>query len=173
MIRYHRVKYNLNTIVTSPLFSLPGLRLLRRLTFRYAFGLRGVIVGNHVRFTGIEKPESAVKIGRRVVLQDGVTIDCSGGVEIADVVTISRGTTIYTHAHRIHDRSRPWRQQGETPCPITIETDTWVGAHSVILPSVNRIGEGAIIGAGSVVTKDVAPYTIVAGNPAGIVGRRE
>ena len=50
--------------------------------------------------------------------------------------------------------------------PLVIEDDVWIGHHSVILPRCKFIGRGAIIGAGSVVTRDVAPYTIVAGNPA-------
>lgn len=49
--------------------------------------------------------------------------------------------------------------------PVTIGDDAWIGAHAVVLRGVH-IGEGAIVAAGAVVTKDVAPYTIVAGNPA-------
>lgn len=50
--------------------------------------------------------------------------------------------------------------------PLVIEDDVWIGHNSVILPRCKNIGRGAIIGAGSVVTRNVAPYTIVAGNPA-------
>ena len=49
---------------------------------------------------------------------------------------------------------------------LTVGNDVWIGEWVIILPSVREIGNGSIIGAGSVVTKDVAPYTIVAGNPA-------
>lgn len=52
--------------------------------------------------------------------------------------------------------------------PVRIGNDAWIGCMAIILGGVN-IGEGAVIGAGSVVTKDVAPYTIVAGNPARLV----
>ena len=52
--------------------------------------------------------------------------------------------------------------------PIVIEDDAWIGCMSIILPGVT-IGEGAIVGAGSVVTKDVAPFTVVAGNPARVI----
>ena len=52
--------------------------------------------------------------------------------------------------------------------PISIKNKAWIGFNSIILKGVT-IGEGAIVGAGSVVTKDVPPYTIVAGNPARII----
>ncbi len=51
----------------------------------------------------------------------------------------------------------------------TIEDDVWIGQGAIITPSVKRIGRGAIIGAGSIVTKDVQPYSIVAGNPAKLI----
>lgn len=55
---------------------------------------------------------------------------------------------------------------------LTVGNDVWVGVNSIILPSVNYIGDGAIIGAGSIVTSDVEPYTIVAGNPATVKSKR-
>jgi virginiamycin A acetyltransferase len=55
---------------------------------------------------------------------------------------------------------------------LSIGHDVWIGEWAVILPSVNKIGNGAMIGAGSIVTKDVEPYTIVAGNPSKVIGRR-
>lgn len=56
--------------------------------------------------------------------------------------------------------------------PVRIEDDAWIGAHSIILPGVT-IGAAAVVGAGSVVTKDVEPYTVVAGNPAKFVKKIE
>lgn len=55
---------------------------------------------------------------------------------------------------------------------LTIGHDVWIGERAIILPSVTSIGNGAIIGAGSIVTKDVEPYSIVAGNPAKKIGKR-
>ncbi len=55
---------------------------------------------------------------------------------------------------------------------LIIGNDVWVGMNAIILPSVSRIGDGAVIGAGSVVTKDVPPYAIMAGNPARVVRYR-
>jgi len=54
---------------------------------------------------------------------------------------------------------------------VVIEDDTWIGANTLILKNV-RIGEGSIIGAGSVVTKDIPPYSIAVGNPAKVIKQR-
>ena len=55
---------------------------------------------------------------------------------------------------------------------LVIEDDVWIGHYAVILPNCKFIGRGAIIGAGAIVTKDVAPYSIVAGNPARLLRKR-
>lgn len=55
---------------------------------------------------------------------------------------------------------------------LVIGNDVWIGMNVIVTSKCNFIGNGAIIGAGSIVTKDVAPYTIVAGNPAKIIGKR-
>ncbi|PMO67495.1 hypothetical protein BCT05_06880 [Vibrio breoganii] len=74
--------------------------------------------------------------------------------------------------HAFNDASLKISEQGEgKQGAIVLEDDVWVGARSIILTGV-RIGKGAVIGAGSVVTKDVQPNTIVAGNPAKIIGKR-
>ena len=52
---------------------------------------------------------------------------------------------------------------------LVIGNDVWIGHNAIILPSVSNIGDGAVIGAGSVVTKDVPPFAVVAGNPAKII----
>lgn len=64
-----------------------------------------------------------------------------------------------------------YRQVEADPKPVVIEDDVWIGARAILLPGVT-IGEGTIVGAGSVVTKSVLPYSIVAGNPARIVRSR-
>jgi virginiamycin A acetyltransferase len=56
--------------------------------------------------------------------------------------------------------------------PLSIGNDVWIGQNAIILPSVSRIGDGAVIGAGAVVTKDVEPYSIVVGNPARLLRYR-
>jgi acetyltransferase-like isoleucine patch superfamily enzyme len=60
----------------------------------------------------------------------------------------------------------------EHPVPLVIEDDVWIGHNAMILPGCKHIGRGAIVGAGAIITRDVAAYTIVAGNPAKVLRTR-
>ena len=94
------------------------------------------------------------------------------GVSIGDNVMMGRDVMIYTvnHGHNLTDI--PMIEQGKTEIrPVKIGNDVWIGARVIILPGVN-IGDGVILAAGSVVTKDVPSYTIVAGTPAKIVKKK-
>jgi len=106
----------------------------------------------------------------------GSTIVCAEHVEIGNDVLISWGCTIVDHnSHSIYwterasdvknwyNGNKDWRFVDISP--VKIEDKAWIGLNAIILKGVT-IGEGAVVGAGSVVTKDVLPYTIVAGNPA-------
>lgn len=84
-----------------------------------------------------------------------------------DVLIFSKG-----QAHKFDDTSIPMRLQGkEETTSVVIEDDVWIGARVIILPGV-KISQGSVIGAGAVVTKDVPPYAICAGNPARIIRYR-
>lgn len=88
-----------------------------------------------------------------------------GPVTIGDDVILAQNIVMSGLNHGYEDLSRPiWKQDVSTK-PILIESEVWIGANSVITAGV-RVGKHSIIAAGSVVTKDVASYTIVAGNPA-------
>lgn len=63
-------------------------------------------------------------------------------------------------------------QGGGGKTPLVIDDDVWIGARAIILPGCRHIGKGVIIGAGSVVTKDIPDYAIVGGNPARIIRYR-
>lgn len=65
------------------------------------------------------------------------------------------------------------QQESKEKTPLYIAGDVWIGARAVVLPGCKRIGHGAIIGAGSVVTKDVPDYAIVGGNPAKLIRFRK
>lgn len=97
-----------------------------------------------------------------------VIIGGNGGVHIGKFVMIS-GLTYIVSASRVYNMSDPvpYNYQGEIRKPVIIEDNAWIASHSMILSGV-RIGENSIVGAGSVVTKDVPPNTLVAGVPAKI-----
>ena len=107
-----------------------------------------------------EFSDSIFDLGENSFINKKCLIDFSGGLTINNNVTISEGVKIETHSHGLDPRSRPEKK------PLFIDGNVWIGAHVTILPNVSTIGENSIIGAGSIVTKDVKPFSIIAGNPA-------
>ena len=107
-----------------------------------------------------------------VEIKDTVKFDKRGRVVIGEGTYVGHEVYICTHIHPVKDYLR-WRQMPSEP--VTLEIGEWVfiGYRAIILPQVGKIGTGAIIGAGAVVTREVPPWAIVAGNPAEIIGRRE
>jgi len=96
----------------------------------------------------------------------GCYIQANNGIELHKNVMWAYGVTIVSSNHDFANYSQFVKTK-----PIIIYRDVWIGANSVILPGV-EIGEYSVIGAGSVVNKDTKPYSIVAGNPAVIIGYR-
>ena len=96
-----------------------------------------------------------------------------GSVSIGDNVMMGPDCLILTRNHNFQDISKPMASQGyQADKPVSIGNDVWIGQRVIILPGV-RVGNGAVIGAGSVVTKDVRDYMIVAGNPAKEIRSRQ
>ena len=108
----------------------------------------------------------ALRVGEHVAISDRVTFYNLGGIALGDRVVVSQdvyfcgGTHDYTRPHYPLKR-----------LAITVENDVWIGAGAFICPGV-RIGQGAVVGARSVVSKDVPPWKIVAGNPARVIKDR-
>lgn len=92
-------------------------------------------------------------------------LDCAP-VTIGDNVQIAPNVSIYTAGHPLHPDSR--NSGYEYALPITIGDNVWIGGNVVICPGVT-IGDCAVIGAGSVVTRDVPPWTVAAGNPCRVL----
>jgi len=107
-----------------------------------------------------------VKIGRNVFVGFQVLMDAEYPeyIEIEDEVSIGPGASIMAHSpgSMFHERFKIYHEQ---PKKVTIKRGAWIATGAVILPGVT-VGEGAIVAAGAVVSKDVPPYTMVAGNPA-------
>lgn len=102
--------------------------------------------------------------GKRVFVNSGCKFQDQGGIYIGDDVLVGHNCTIATLNH-VED---PDRRGDMTAQPVRIGNKVWIGANATILPGVT-IGDGAIIAAGAVVTKDVAPRTVVGGIPAKVL----
>ncbi len=115
----------------------------------------------------VRSQNASLIIGNNVGMS-GSTICASKNVKIGNNVLIGSGCIISdTDAHPIHPFDRNNHLKTKTS-PITIENNVFIGARCIILKGV-RIGQGSVIGAGSIVTKDVPPMCVVAGNPARII----
>ena len=105
-----------------------------------------------------------ITIGKNVFINACCRFQDQGGITIGDNTLIGHNTTIITLNHDLSPNFRA----NITPKPVVIGQKVWIGSDCTILPGV-EIGDGAIIGAGSVVTKSVPENVVVAGNPAVII----
>jgi len=141
---------------------------------------------------------SRIKIGNNVVLRERAWLtavkdkgsvgyislgsECHVGKDViissAYKVTIGKGVTfggrsmVMDNNHRFDDPYVSVMDQGLSGSSVVIEDYVWVGGHAIVLPGV-RIGQGAIVAAGAIVTKDVPAYSIVGGVPAKVIGQRK
>jgi acetyltransferase-like isoleucine patch superfamily enzyme len=129
--------------------------------------------GSTVRpYARIITTRGAVTLGRQCGLNSFVVIAAGNApVHIGDYVNIGPSVTIIASNYGSDDLQTPMMFQPKVEKGIVIEDDVWIGALAVILDGV-RIGRGAIVGAGSVVTRDVPPFSVAVGNPARVIRRR-
>ena len=112
-----------------------------------------------------------VELGDR----SGLGINCrlAGKVIIGNDVMMGPNVSCYPRNHAFDRVDIPMDRQGfSAESPIVIGNNVWIGANSILLAGVT-VGDGAIIGAGAVVTKEVPPYAIVGGNPARVIRYRK
>lgn len=156
--------------------------------FVYPFTIKkgkGAIIKRKARLDLI--PSKKFSIGYRTVIEDyaiinngmgdiiigdrcGITsrVKLVGPVTIGNLVTMGSNSQITGLTHNYEDPNIPIKDQGVSPCKTVIEDDVWIGGNSVIIQGLT-IGTHCIVASGSVVTKDVPPYTVVGGNPARII----
>lgn len=118
----------------------------------------------------IKVAAGSLRIGDFTFVGRGCQFDIVESVFVGDHTLLAPGVFVTDHTHN-HKAGALLDQQGERSAPVKIGSDVWIGAHAVVLLGVT-IGDGAIVGAGAVVTKDIEPYGIVAGVPARVIGTR-
>ena len=140
----------------------------------------GVTLGDNVRiaaFTVIEatgviaRLGEGFEIGANSNLGHFSYVGAAGGVQIGQGVLIGQRVSFHSENHVFDRPDIPIKAQGVTQRGIVIEDDCWLGAGAVFLDGVT-VGRGSVIAAGSVVTKDVAAYSVMAGVPAKLVRSR-
>lgn len=122
-------------------------------------------------FIKVTSDAASVKMGKEVFIGYGAELDISDSLTLGDHVLIAPGCFITDHHHK-RGAHNLIALQGCESAPVVIEDDVWLGANAVVLPGI-RIGRGAIVGAGAVVTHDVESMSIVAGVPAKPIGKRD
>ena len=142
---------------------------------------RKIILGNRVTIGkyAIIRPGNlyggemgeGLKIGDHSNIGPYSYIGCSGYIEIGNQVMISPRVSIYAENHVFDDTSHTIKSQGVKRKKVVIEDDCWIAANSIILAGVT-IGKGSVVAAGSVVTSDVPPYSVVGGVPARLIKKR-
>jgi acetyltransferase-like isoleucine patch superfamily enzyme len=127
-----------------------------------SFVMHGSVL--HVyNFRGL--PHAFIRIGRDSLIGELNVLRGQGGITIGDRVYTAPQVQMLAVNHVFSDRTRPMVEQGITAEGIVVEDDVWIGAGAIVTDGV-RIGRGAVVAAGSVVTQDVPPYTVVGGVPA-------
>lgn len=180
-----KLKKFLHYLMVHPYSARP--RLWFRL-FGYPFFIKkgkGAIIRRKARLDLI--PSKKMVMGYRSVIEDyaiinngmgdiiigdrcGVTsrVKLVGPVTLGNLVTIGSGAQITGLTHNFDDVSKPIKDQGVSANVTIVEDNVWIGGNSVIIQGL-RIGTHCIIASGSVVTKDVPSYSVVAGNPARVI----
>lgn len=146
----------------------------------FLYGIKNISIGDYVWIdTGcrIEAMLGEVKIGKRVHIAPYAIVSAREPVIIKDYAAVGAGAKIYANSERPYGGKRmsgpmiPEEYKAFHSKKIVLEKDCCVGTGSVLLPGA-YIGEGAVVGANTVVTKKIDPYTIVAGASARILGKR-
>jgi acetyltransferase-like isoleucine patch superfamily enzyme len=114
-------------------------------------------------------PEARIEIGRECFLNRGTMLAASSLIEIGDYVMFANGCFVGDSAHRHDDPDTPVTRQGFEPGrPVKIGSNVWFGVNCAVTGGV-EIGDRAVIGANSVVTRDIPAGTVAAGAPAKVI----
>ena len=161
------IKYTTNhVIVHIPFHSIRCAWYRRVLGWRIGSGVT-ILMGQHIQMAGVRSSGRKVSVGKGTVINNGCLLYTTGGLTIGENVSISSGVWLITGTHDMNDPAFL-----DDYKPIVIENHAWIGVRATILAGI-IIGEGAVIMAGAVVTKDVPRYAVVGGVPAKVVSQRK
>jgi maltose O-acetyltransferase len=134
----------------------------------WSIGKRALILGVP-RFRGTGSIQRRLTIGDDVIINEGCLIELVGRVTLGDGASIGHGVHLLTSTHRLGtgQRRAGLLESGD----ITVGAGAWIGSKAIVLPNVT-IGEGAVVSANSLVSRDVPPNCLVAGVPAVVVVKR-
>lgn len=145
-----------------------------------AYGRDGIEIGDNVSLrehawiqitSRLDEPGAGVWIGDGTYIGPRCVLGAGGGIRIGRRVLFGAGVQVLAEDHEFQDPDQPITAQGVRRRGITIEDDAWIGNSAIVLDGVT-IGKGAVVGAGSVVTRDVPAGAIAAGNPARVIRTR-
>lgn len=127
-----------------------------------------LMLGLYVQTAGLRRrSDQKVRIGSHSIINYKCLVHVTGGLIIGENVSISPGVWLLSGSHDINDP-----EHSSIYLPIVIEDYAWIGARATVLGGIT-IGRGAVVMAGAMVTRDVAPFTIVGGVPAKVIGERK
>ncbi|MFE8117183.1 acyltransferase [Brenneria goodwinii] len=141
---------------------------------------QGVVLGERVTIrefawlqitSNTQNLGEGIKIGKDTYIGPRCNLGAAAFLEIGERCQIGAGVSFIAENHQFSSDSAIF-EQGVSRVGITIENDCWIGNSVIILDGVS-VGEGAVIGAGSVVTKDIPSFSVVVGNPARIIKMRK
>lgn len=140
-------------------------------------GFENIEIGKNVYFADYSQvfahDNGFVKIGNNFGLNFNSQIGGSfGKISIGNNCAIAPNCVLRASNHTFENPDIPFREQGHTYGEIVLEDDVWIASNCVITANT-KIGNSSIIGAGSVVTKDIEPYSIVGGVPAKLIKKRK
>lgn len=166
------LRYFVTDYLAWPVRCCPGVlgMGLRSVYYRVAMRRMGrrttILAGCHLNYA------ERIEIGADTSIGLECIIDGAGGVIIGDWVRMGPRVTLITANHRFEKRSMRIKEQGLAHAAVEIGDDVWFGANVTVLPGV-KIGTGAVVAAGAVVTRDIPEYAVVVGVPGRVVKYRE
>lgn len=169
-----RIKTEIFEYTQAVLVLVPGALGSKLRKLLYSWSLKKSGAGNTFGMFGRLQQPHAIIMGTSVHINDAywIAANSNGGqITIHDNVLIGPRCVIHSGNHNFADPQKLIREQGFTFRDIVIHEDVWIAANCTILSGVT-IGKGSVIAAGSIVTKDVPEYAIVAGVPARVIGNR-